>query len=954
MLHLRKGIILLLITTATTVAFASRFKPVVTNFIVTKQVKEAGIQNWSCTQGKNGEMYFANNKGMLIFDGYNWDMAAMPGNIVIRSVFADGDSVFAGSYEEFGYFKKDDFGNFKYHSFADKLKGVDIQHEEVWNILKIDGKIFFQTFVSAFVWDGKQLSRIYDTDHRPLYYHNINGQIYAQIINDGNYKLEKNRGGWKFQKAFDKKAFGNDEIVEALPLKNGKTILCSESNGLFLMSGSTIKPWHTEIDSDIKAGQINRAIMAGDSTIVIGTILDGIYAIGKNGESKWHYNIETGLQNNSVLRLFCDCDGNIWAALDNGISLIHTGSPYSIMIPERGELTLGMIYDLEIAGNDMFIASNQGVYKYNMLTGKIGFIDGSDGQNWHISRFGKQLFAGNNRYTLSSSDLDNFNAITNVPSSSSTCMIQCRINEQDILLESSYSTLRIYRHKNGEWQFSNNVKGFIAPIRQIEVDHSGTIWATNMTRGIYRIELSNDLTKIASSQYFKSISDSVPTNNYLMKIRGRIVISDNRRLYTYDDMHQKIIPYKELNDALTSTADIHFATPVNDRNYWLSGKYGYSLIRFENNKFNTIYYIPTEFFGLENNENSNSVYIHDNVAYFNLNNAIASLDYGTSRLRDNSKQTKALTLTHASYTSSDGETIQMPITNKNRQKANGSITLQYSYPNYDSQPVSFRFILSGQKNMTVEKQTPDIAFHDLRQGNYTVTAQTVSSEGEIIASTDYEFKIPTPFLLSVPAIIIYVIILIAGIYFFSKEQTSRALNKKRKEYEEMKKEQDIKMLEQEKLIARQQQQLLESELSAKSKELATLTLNVLAKEKTIENLKDSIYSKKRQGGITPKDMDLLLKQLESTKGDTEFWEMYQKNFDLIHEHFFRNLRERYPQLTPSDLKFCGLLRLNLSTKDIAKFTNLTVRGVETARYRLRKKLALPEKVSLIEFLIDFK
>ena len=143
-------------------------------------------------------------------------------------------------------------------------------------------------------------------------------------------------------------------------------------------------------------------------------------------------------------------------------------------------------------------------------------------------------------------------------------------------------------------------------------------------------------------------------------------------------------------------------------------------------------------------------------------------------------------------------------------------------------------------------------------------------------------------------------------------------------------------------------------MRAKSKELATLTLNVLAKEKTIENLKDSIYSKKRQGGITPKDMDLLLKQLESTKGDTEFWEMYQKNFDLIHEHFFRNLRERYPQLTPSDLKFCGLLRLNLSTKDIAKFTNLTVRGVETARYRLRKKLALPEKVSLIEFLIDFK
>ena len=224
----------------------------------------------------------------------------------------------------------------------------------------------------------------------------------------------------------------------------------------------------------------------------------------------------------------------------------------------------------------------------------------------------------------------------------------------------------------------------------------------------------------------------------------------------------------------------------------------------------------------------------------------------------------------------------------------------------------------------------------------------------MVASCVYEFKIPTPALLSVPAIIIYVILLLLGIYLFSKWQTARALHKKKLEYDAEKKEQDIKMLEQEKLIARQQQQLLESELSNKSKELASLTLNVLAKERTIENLKDSIYSKKRKGGITPKDMDMLLKQLEAAKGDTEFWGVYQKNFDLIHEHFFRNLRERYPQLTPSDLKFCGLLRLNLSTKDIAKFTNLTVRGVEAARYRLRKKLALPEKVSLIEFLIDFK
>ena len=70
--------------------------------------------------------------------------------------------------------------------------------------------------------------------------------------------------------------------------------------------------------------------------------------------------------------------------------------------------------------------------------------------------------------------------------------------------------------------------------------------------------------------------------------------------------------------------------------------------------------------------------------------------------------------------------------------------------------------------------------------------------------------------------------------------------------------------------------------------------------------------------------------------------------------FFRNLQERYPQLTSSDLKFCALLRLNLSTKDIAKFANISVRGVESARLRLRKKFALTTEQNLVEFLIAMK
>ncbi len=93
---------------------------------------------------------------------------------------------------------------------------------------------------------------------------------------------------------------------------------------------------------------------------------------------------------------------------------------------------------------------------------------------------------------------------------------------------------------------------------------------------------------------------------------------------------------------------------------------------------------------------------------------------------------------------------------------------------------------------------------------------------------------------------------------------------------------------------------------------------------------------------------------KDVKPDDEYWKLFQENFDLIHKQFFRHLREKYPSLTSTDLKFCAYLRLNLSTKDIANMSGLSIRGVEGARYRLRKKLDLKEGDDLAAFLIDFK
>lgn len=83
------------------------------------------------------------------------------------------------------------------------------------------------------------------------------------------------------------------------------------------------------------------------------------------------------------------------------------------------------------------------------------------------------------------------------------------------------------------------------------------------------------------------------------------------------------------------------------------------------------------------------------------------------------------------------------------------------------------------------------------------------------------------------------------------------------------------------------------------------------------------------------------------------WEQFAVHFDKVHSDFLITLKDRYPNLTPSELKLCAYLRLNLCSKEIAQIMNISIKSVELARYRLRKKLQIQPDVNLYNFLLNF-
>lgn len=134
--------------------------------------------------------------------------------------------------------------------------------------------------------------------------------------------------------------------------------------------------------------------------------------------------------------------------------------------------------------------------------------------------------------------------------------------------------------------------------------------------------------------------------------------------------------------------------------------------------------------------------------------------------------------------------------------------------------------------------------------------------------------------------------------------------------------------------------LLRTEVERKDKELATQVMYTIQKNEMITDLVEKLQ-KKTHESVPPgqDDMRKIIRDLEKTT-DKHIWEEFETRFEKVHTGFYESLNNQYPSLTVNERRLCAFLRLDMTTKEIATLTGQTVRAVEMARIRLRKKLDL--------------
>lgn len=147
-----------------------------------------------------------------------------------------------------------------------------------------------------------------------------------------------------------------------------------------------------------------------------------------------------------------------------------------------------------------------------------------------------------------------------------------------------------------------------------------------------------------------------------------------------------------------------------------------------------------------------------------------------------------------------------------------------------------------------------------------------------------------------------------------------------------------------------EKQNLELELDFRNKELATHVMYLLKKNEFIGSITEKLLSLKPLLLAENKIwLQEIVREMKSNIDNT-VWGEFEVRFQQVHKDFYLKLSERFPDLTPNETKLCAFLRLNMTTKDISAITFQSVKSIQVARARLRKKMDISRDDNLVSYL----
>ncbi|WP_225585334.1 histidine kinase [Flavobacterium sp. MDT1-60] len=874
---------------------------------------------WSLTQGNDDAMYFANHYYLLRYDGVKWEKNMLPHKTIIRSILADGNKIYSGSYKEFGYwFRKD--GKMHYVSISNGKKVFDEkENEEIWKIFKFNNKIYFQSFTGVFWYDGKQIKKV-KLPFLISYCYTIDNQLLIAAVDKGVYKMTNDH----IQKVKGWSAVENN-VIHGIEKYQNKIYIFTRKNGVFVTGNGILNPWNSSLNTILKTANINAARFIKNNKLIIGTAHKGLYIVDLNDGSFKNINRNNGLTNNSILNLTLDKEDDLWLGLDNGISHIEVNSPISIFNDNSG--ILGSVYSVASTPKGYLMASNHGVFKYEDK--QLSLIPNSEGQAWSISKINDKYIIGHDEGIFVYKN-NVFSKLHNVHGGGN--LTKSSINNS--YLQGTYSGVMIY-NKINDLSSKIEVKKLLNPIKHVAQNRKNEIWAADKYRGLYRI-LYNDAFETTEVENISQRNKI--TNDYRIKIfefRNEMLFLIHNTWYTFNAITGQLEENELFNSHFKNISDI---VAIDESRFIVLQEGLLYHIYAKGNKFvwNSI---PEKYY--------KGKIINDDVYVFNnKENYVVNLDDGFISLNIKYGNRPNIKVKIEAFNNDN------LLKDRSTIKFNSELKINVISGKYGTAKQDLFYKLRNAKSFIPVKEGL-ILLNNLNSGSHTITIYGYDGQNYNTIS-DFNFVVANPWYFSFWMILLYLIaigIILSVYYRWNKMKYIQKLELKEEELKYQKKILEIELhAENELNIQEYERHILELELQSKSSEVAVKSLSIAKQSEMIYNIQD----------ILNQDMDLnkikseIKKAIKINALNKHEWETFEANLNQIHNEFIINLSQQYPNLTPKDIKLCIYLVMNLSSKEIAPMMNITFRGVDLHRYRLRKKLNLTSEENLSRFLLSVK
>ena len=874
----------------------------------------ADSQNWDISLDDSGVVYVANNQGLLVYDGMNWELFPLKSGSILRSVYYHEGRIYTGSYQEFGYWARDNTGEMQYTSLIPLLAEFELQSEEFWEILSLNSSIYFRSFGAVYKYDGTAIEKVLDVNSNKMI--PFRDRLLIAKSRDGLYFLNEEN---ELEPLENQEVLTQETVVDLAV--SGEELYIATRDDLYLYDGSRVRlVSDSQLRNEIKNSELNHLVISEPDKLLLGTIKNGVIQYNLADQSIENYNRQCGLQNNTVLGMAIH-GNHLWLSLDNGIDRVELNSAIKFYTDESGQL--GAVYDLEYFENNLYIASNTGIYTLDSRTPVM--LEGAEGHTWNLELIDGVLYANHNTgtYRIQNKELIQIEGRTG-----SFKGLKSPGNS-DFKYFGTYTGITAYDVAKNE---AKPLSGINFPVKNIIFETENTMWAAHPYEGIYRLELNEKRDEIKSLTKLKGINGEKNYNPHISKINNQLAIQNDDRWYRYNSFKDSIEIFPELE----RFQGYRMLYDYGD-SYWFAGNESNSLVYTDFRSSEII--IPSS--QLQNRlvkNNEKMIRANDSVFLVTLNDGFASININKIE-----KSLDSLALSPPFITAFKDIDSRLEISGKPVLSYKDAREVSFTTAFPSAGLAELRYELIGKDTIKGKVENGKLNFQNLPHGDYELVLSGFAPQNSSIAESRFAFRVNPPWYLSGIMRLAYIFIFLAGLgllYWFNKQKLRKHQLLLEAKFEKEHKER-LNRIEKERLV---------NEINLKRKELANSTMIAAKKNEVLMEIQGELARDKNKFSNEYRMKHIMTKINKAIK-DKDEWKVFETNFNELHADFFKDVLETYPKLSNKDLKLCSYLKMNLSSKEIAPLMGISVRGVEVHRYRLRKKMGLNKKENLTNFLI---